>query len=94
MLIHVSKNIDKQAMKRFEKLNLEYPVGVIMGEVDLTDCVEVTRDLANKLYMQDDAVYKNVFDYGKYGWNIKNVQRYDQYIPVNGKLGLWEFEEK
>ena len=94
LLIHASKNVDKQAMQRFEKLNLKYPLGVIMGEVELTDCVKMTNDLANILYLKDNVVYKNVLDYDKYGWKIINVKRYDQYIPINGKLGLWEFEEK
>ena len=41
ILIHAGKGIDKEAMKRFAHLNLEYPSGCIIARATLADCVVI-----------------------------------------------------
>ena len=94
LLIHASKTIDKKALQRFEHLNLEYPLGQVIGEVDLIDCLELNPSLARKIYNEDSNVYKNVLNHVGYAWKLENVKKYDDYITINGKLGLWELDKK
>lgn len=41
ILIHAGKGIDKEAIKRFEYLNLEYPLGCIIAKATITDCITI-----------------------------------------------------
>ena len=43
ILIHASKNIEKDNVKRFEKLNINYEPGYIIGEAEIVNCIPVTR---------------------------------------------------
>lgn len=94
LLIHASKVVDKKALERFKYLNLEYPTGVIIGEVELVDCIEMNEGLATPLYNKDKRVYQNVLQHEGYAWKLSNIQKYNTYIKANGKLGLWELDEK
>lgn len=94
LLIHASKSADKKAIERFKYLNLEYPTGVIIGEVELVNCLEMNKSLATQLYNEDTCVYQNVLEREGYAWQLSNIQKYDIYTKVNGKLGLWELDEK
>lgn len=90
LLIHASKVPDKKAIERFKHLNLDYPTGVIIGEVELTDCLEVDKELANELFNKDSNVYRNVLNHQGYAWKLENIKKYDKHILINGKLGLWD----
>ena len=92
LLIHASKNSDKKAIERFKNLNLEYPEGVIIGEVELQDCIQLEPELAHKLYNFDNKVYANVLSHEGYAWKLENIKKYSNQIPAKGKLGLWEYE--
>ena len=39
ILIHAWAGIDKDAMKRFKDLNLEYPTKKILAKVTIIDCI-------------------------------------------------------
>ena len=45
LLIHAGLGVDKEAMKRFEYLNLDYPKGKIIAKCNLTDCLLVDDKL-------------------------------------------------
>lgn len=45
ILIHAGKGIDKKAMKRYEHLNLTYPVGCIIAKANLTDCIKIDGEV-------------------------------------------------
>lgn len=100
ILIHAGKGIDKEAMKRFEYLNLEYPIGQIIAKATITDCVYVDDELKSILRKKDDQVYHGVIkensNWDGYGFKLENVQEIEP-IPINGKLSLWDYnynEEK
>lgn len=93
LLIHSSKIPDKKAIERFKYLNLDYPTGVIIGEVNLSECLEVNKTLANELFKQDSNVYKNVLNHKGYAWKLEDIKKFEKYTFINGKLGLWEFNE-
>ena len=49
ILIHASKNIEKENVERFKELNLNYKQGFIIGEAELVDCIPVTKEFENNL---------------------------------------------
>lgn len=93
LLIHAGKGIDKEAMKRLEKyLPVEIPLGKILGQVKITDCVMLTNSLKENLLKENPDIYKNS-EIGLYGWKIEEVQVYDDQIEIKGRLGLWNYEK-
>ena len=95
LLIHASKSVDRKAMKKFESYGLEFPAGVIIAKVRVTDCVEVTDELVRELQKQEPVVYSGVDDgpdWKGYGFKLEEVTKLEP-IAVNGSLGLWEYTE-
>lgn len=96
ILIHAGKSLDKKAMKRFEHLNLEYPVGKIIAKATITNCIKVDDELRNILARKDPLVYQGVIsksskDWNGYGFKLENIQKIEP-INANGKLSFWDFD--
>lgn len=93
VLIHASKDVEEEYLSRFESLGLEYPTSAIIGSVDLTDCVEVTSDLEDKLIEENEMVYGATRGRGGYGFKVENPIKFDKVIEANGSLGFWDYYE-
>ena len=97
ILIHAGKGIDKEAMKRYEHLNLEYPIGKIIAKATITDCVYVDEKLKNWLKEKNPLVYYGILKknstWDGYGFKLENIEKISP-IEINGKLSLWEYEYK
>ena len=94
ILIHAGKGIDKDAMKKFESLNLDYPTGCIIAKANLTDCVPITEAAKKELREKNFLVYSGTTEnqeWNGYGFKLENVETMEP-ILVNGMLGLWEYE--
>ena len=75
--IHAGKGIDKKALKRFEHLNLEYPSGVIIAKANITDCIYITDEMADKLIKKDSIVYQGLIckeNWDGYGFKLENIE--------------------
>lgn len=93
ILIHAGKSIDKEAMKKFESVKLEYPTGCIIAKAKLTDCVPITEVVKEELREKNFLVYSGTTenaDWNGYGFKLENVETMEP-IFVNGMLGLWEY---
>lgn len=97
ILIHAGKGIDKEAMKRYEHLNLEYPLGQIIAKATITDCVYVDKDLKDQLQEKDPLVYYGIIrkdsTWDGYGFKLENTKKITP-IEINGKLSLWDYDYK
>jgi hypothetical protein len=93
ILIHAGKTLEKENEKRFEKYNLDYACGEIIGEAELVDCIKVTEKFENELLKINPIVYKKSEHPRKYAFKLKNIKKYDKKIKVPGKLGLWNYED-
>lgn len=93
ILIHTSINPDKKIIDNFENLNLNYQNGYIIGEAEIIDCIEVTKEFEEKLVRENKQVYGMTVGRGGYAWKLENVVKYNKPIPIKGKLGLWEYEK-
>ena len=95
LLIHASLGVDKEAMKRYEKLNLNYPKGKIIAKVNLTDCLEVDNNLKRKLKEKNYLVYQGAINSNKkeYALKLENVEKIEE-ISIKGKLSFWDYDYK
>ena len=62
ILIHAGAGIEKNEMKKFEDLDLEYPSKRIIAEAELVDCIEL-----------DDELNDINLCYNIYSWDIINM---------------------
>lgn len=95
LLIHACLGVDKEAMKRYEKLNLNYPKGKIIAKVNLTDCLEVDNNLKRKLKEKNYLVYQGAINSNKkeYALKLENVEKIEE-ISIKGKLSFWDYDYK
>lgn len=94
ILIHAGKGIDKKAMKKFEHLNLEYPIGCIIAKATLTDCITIDEEARGMLKEKQSIVYSNIINHPEwegYGFKLENIEKIKP-IPINGKLSLWDYD--
>ena len=94
ILIHAGKGIDKEAMKRYEHLNLDYPNGCIIAKATITDCIVIDENARKMLKQKNPIVYSSIIkhkEWNGYGFKLENVEKIKP-IPVNGKLSLWDYD--
>lgn len=91
LLIHAGIGIDKEVMEKVKHLGLKFPSRKIIACVDLTDCLLLDEELNNKIINEKNIAYGNKVRTG-YAWKIDNVIKIDSDINVNGKLGLWNYD--
>lgn len=92
LYIHVSKKADKEALKRFENMNLSTPVGCIIGKVNIVDCEEITKEFEDKLIKENNQIYGYSGNREGYAWIVTNPTSIEP-IYINGKLGIWEYKK-
>ena len=92
VLIHAGKSIEKGAANRFKKYNLNYIYGAIIGEAEIVDCILVDKAFNDELNSINKDVYGNNH-INNYAWKLDNIKKYKEPIFINGKLGLWNYEE-
>jgi len=94
ILIHAGKGVNKKAMKKFEKYNLDYPSGCIIAKANLVDCVEINDEIRKMLDKKNPLVYSSIVshkEWNGYGFKLEEVKKIDS-IKINGKLSLWEYD--
>lgn len=93
LLIHAGKEIDKEAMKRLSKYLLdEIPLGKILGKVTLVDCIKMCPEFKEMLLKENSDIYTKSSFSENYGWQVENVQVFDEPIEAKGHLSLWEYD--
>lgn len=94
ILIHAGKTLEKAVEKRFEEYNLKYNMGYIIGEAELVDCILVDEKFEQELIKINKTVYGRSRHVRNYAWKLENVKKYEKSIHINGKLGLWNYNEE
>ena len=92
ILIHASKNIEKENVNRFKELNLDYKQGYIIGEAELVDCIPVTKEFENDLINKNELIYGGTKNRTGYAWKLKNIKEIEP-IQAKGQLGIWNYDE-
>ena len=92
LLIHAGKGIDKNAMKRLAKyLPDEIPLGKILGKVTLVDCIRMCPEFKEMLLKENSDIYTKSSFSENFGWQVENVQVFDEPTEAKGHLSLWEY---
>lgn len=92
--IHAGLGVDKEAMKRVENLNLEYPQGEMIAEAEITDCILVDDEMKKNLKKENEQVYYGIIHHeGKqeYAFQLENIKKIKP-IKAKGKLSLWNYQ--
>ena len=93
LLIHAGKGIDKNAMKRLAKyLPDEIPLGKILGKVTLVECIRMCPEFKEMLLKENSDIYTKSSFSENFGWQVENVQVFDEPIEAKGHLSLWEYD--
>ena len=95
LYIHAGLGVDKEGMKRFEYLHLDYPQGQIIAKCKMTDCVLMDEKQKELLKEKDPIVYQGAIESQskEYGFHLEEIEKIKP-IPAKGKLSFWEYEEK
>lgn len=94
ILIHAGKGVDKNAMKQFKHLNLEYPAGCIIAKATITDCINIDEEARKMLKEKNPLAYSSIIKHSEwdgFGFKLENVEKVEP-ISVNGKLSLWDYD--
>ena len=91
VLIHAGTVIDKDDMKKYEHMNLDFPSRRIIAVVEIEDCLELDKDLNKKIISENNIAYGHKIRTG-YAWKLKNIKKIDYDKEVNGQLGLWNID--
>lgn len=91
ILIHAGAGIDKDAMKKVESLNLEYPQKRIIAKVTIEDCLELNEKLNKEICSSNIMVYGNKNRTG-FVWKLKDVSKLNIEKIISGKQGIWNYD--
>lgn len=92
ILIHASLNTDKAEIEKYQDLNLNYPTGCILGEVNITECIKIDSKFEKQLKQENKLIYQsNYLDY--YAFKIEDIIKYQEPILAKGQLGIWNFNQ-
>ncbi len=92
LYIHAGLKVDREAMKKFAHLNLEYPKSKIIAKVNLLDCIKLDDDKNKKIINENKLIYGSKFHTG-YAWVISDVVRVDLNQEIKGKLSIWNYND-
>lgn len=92
ILIHAGKGVDKDALKKFEDLGLEYPKAQIIASVMLDDCILIDNNFNDELIRKNSKVYGMGDKVGTYAWKLSHVKKINNSEYVKGQLSLWNIE--
>ena len=89
ILINAGKGIDKEAMKKFEHFNLNYPHSKIIAKVKILDCIELNDEINKQIIEENELVYGNKYDRTGYAWKLELLEKINDSKEMSGKQGIW-----
>lgn len=89
ILIHAGKGIDKDAMKKFEHLNLNYPHSKIIAKVKILDCIELNDEINKQIIEENELIYGHKYYRTEYAWKLELIEKINDETEVSGKQGIW-----
>lgn len=92
LLIHAGKGIDREAMKRLGNyIPKDMPQGKIIGKATLVDCIKMCPEFKSDLLKENKDIYTDSSFKENYGWQLTNIEKFDEPIEAKGHLSLWEY---
>lgn len=94
ILIHAGMGVDKDAMGKFEHLNLSYPQARIVAKVRILDCIELNEEINKEIIQENELVYGHKVDRTGYAWKLELMEKINEEKEVKGKQGIWNLESE
>lgn len=91
ILIHAGCGVDKEAMKKVESFNLDFPKKRILCKVVLEDCILIDEEFNNMINKENELVYGRKIRDG-YAWKLGKLEKLNIDKEINGKLGFWNYD--
>ena len=91
ILIHAGVGVDKEDLEKYKDLNLEFPKGKILAEVEIIECLPLTKELNKKIISENNIAYGDKERTG-YAWKLDNVRKIKSDKIIKGKLSLWDLD--
>ena len=88
ILIHAGKGLDKDSLKKFESLNLNYPHSKIIAKVRIVDCIKLDNEINKKIIKENELVYGDKIRTG-YAWKLELIEKINDDRIISGKQGIW-----
>ena len=107
LAIHTSKKIDRQfcshktvqdLLDRYGLTPKNLPTGAIIGVCNLVNCLRVIEDNQESAVLEDGRIvsgndyFLGNYKVGNYAWEVTDKEMLLNFIPAQGKLGLWEYD--
>ena len=67
------------------------PYGKILGKVKLVDCIKMSPEFKELLLKENSDIYTKSSFQENYGWQVSDVEVFENPIDVKGHLSLWEY---
>lgn len=102
LLIHCSAKIDFSALdlcqidERFNRYIPDVRVleqGKIIGKVNVVACVDTITMRTLPELTNEERAFGDYSD-GRYAWLLSDPVKFDNPVPAQGRLGLWDFNLK
>ena len=99
LYIHASKSKltkkeknNLEIMQLIEGIPLNY--GNIICKCQLVDCIYMTKDYIENMKKNHQEYICGEYKEGRYAWVLENIKPLKKPIPAQGKLNIWEYQEK
>lgn len=89
ILIHAGKGIDKEVIKKFEHLKLNYPHSKIIAKVKILDCIELNDEINKQIIEENELIYGHKYYRTGYAWKLELIEKINDETEVSGKQGIW-----
>ena len=93
ILIHAGKAVDKEYIKKFEHLNLKYPKSRIIAKATIEDCIKLNSEINKNIIGENELIYGHNPAREGFAWKLGNIEKINIEKEINGKLGIWNYEE-
>lgn len=90
ILIHAGAGVDKEAMKKVQHLNLNYPKKKIIAKVVIEDCIKLDQKKCIEINNLNPLIYGNKIR-DDYAWKLGKVEKLQIEKEISGKLGIWNY---
>ena len=88
----IAKNKIRDSVKHLIKSDLKY--GYILFSADLVDCVYMDNEYIEKVKKENyDNYLCGIYEVGRYGWVLENIEILSQPIKAKGQLGIWNYNK-
>ena len=68
---------------------MEFPKSRILAKVNILDCIELNKDINEKIIKENELVYGHKYDRTGYAWKLEVVEKINDDKDISGKQGIW-----